>query len=70
IEGFATILSALVDAGRLNAQQATLLKIALSALAEPGPDGRPQIATSFTVQNGKMYLGPAQLGEAPRIVWQ
>ncbi|MGH7031738.1 MAG: DUF2125 domain-containing protein [Stellaceae bacterium] len=70
IEGFATILSALVDGDRLNAQQATLLRIALSALAEPGPGGRPQIATSFTIQNGKMYLGPAQLGEAPRIAWQ
>jgi hypothetical protein len=45
-------------------------QIALSALAKRGPDGKPQIATSFTIQNGKMYLGPAKLGDAPRIVWR
>ena len=70
IEGFGTILSALVKAGRLNAEQAALAQIALSALAKPGPDGQPQITTSFTIQNGKMYLGPAKLGAAPRIVWR
>ncbi len=70
IEGFGAILSALVKAGRLNAEQAALAQIALSALARPGPDGQPQITTSFTIQHGKMYLGPAKLGEAPRIVWR
>jgi hypothetical protein len=70
IEGFGTILSALVEADRLNAEQAALAQIALSALARPGPDGQPQIKTSFTIQNGKMYLGPATLGLAPRIVWK
>jgi hypothetical protein len=70
IEGFGVILNALVEADRLSAEQAALAQIALSALARPGPDGQPQLATSFTLQNGKMYLGPAQLGEAPRIVWK
>jgi hypothetical protein len=70
IEGFATILSALVDADRLDAEQAALLQIALSALAKTGPDGKPQIKTAFTIQDGKMYLGPARLGPAPRIVWR
>ncbi len=70
IEGFATILSALVDADRLDAEQAALAQIALSALARPGSDGKPQIETSFTVQDGKMYLGPARLGPAPRIIWK
>jgi hypothetical protein len=70
IEGFGTIVSALVEAGHLDTEQAALAQIALSALARPGPDGKPQIATSFTLQNGKMYLGPVKLGEAPRIVWK
>jgi hypothetical protein len=70
IEGFGTILSALVEAGRLGTEQAALAQIALSALAKPGADGQPQITTSFTIQNGKMYLGPAKLGDAPRIVWR
>jgi hypothetical protein len=70
IEGFVEILNALVGAGRLSVEQAALAQIALSALAKPGSDGKPQIATSFTLQNGKMYLGPAKLGAAPRIVWE
>jgi hypothetical protein len=70
IEGFGTILSALVEAGRLDTEEAALAQIALSALAKRGPDGKPQIATSFTIQNGKMYLGPAKLGDAPRIIWR
>ena len=37
--------------------------------AKAGPDGRPQIATSLTIQNGEMFLGPAKLGKAPRIDW-
>ena len=61
--------AALVEAGRLNTTEAALAQIALSALAKPGPDGKPQITTSFTLQNGKMYLGPAKLGPAPRIEW-
>jgi hypothetical protein len=70
IEGFGAILSGLAEAGRLNTEEAALAQIALSALAKRGPDGKPQIATSFTIQNGKMYLGPAKLGDAPRIVWR
>jgi hypothetical protein len=51
-------------------EQAALVQIALTALARPGPDGKPQITAPFTIQNGKIYLGPARLGTAPRIVWE
>jgi hypothetical protein len=70
IEGFDAILSALVEAGRLGTEQAALAQIALNAFAKPGPDGKPQIRTSFTMQNGEMFLGPVKLGAAPRIVWK
>jgi hypothetical protein len=70
IQGFGEILNALVEADRMTAEQAALAQIALTTLAKAGPDGKPQITTSFTIQNGKMYLGPARLGDAPRIVWQ
>jgi hypothetical protein len=39
-------------------------------LAQRGPNGRPAISTSFTIQNGEMFLGPAKLGKAPRIPWE
>ncbi len=70
IQGFGEILRALVEADRMSAEQAALAQIALTSLAKAGADGQPQINTSFTLQDGKMYLGPARLGEAPRIVWK
>jgi len=59
----------LVAGGQLRGSDARLAQIALSMLAKPGADGRPQISTSFTIQNGQMFLGPAKLGPAPRILW-
>jgi hypothetical protein len=70
IEGYDEILTALVRSGRMRAQQAGLARLALTMLAKAGPDGRPEIATSFTIENGEMYLGPARLGPAPRIAWE
>jgi hypothetical protein len=70
IEGYDRILRALVQAGRMPAGEAGLAQLALTLLAKAGPDGRPQIATSFTIQNGQMFLGPAKLGPAPRLIWQ
>ncbi|MBV8118620.1 MAG: DUF2125 domain-containing protein [Alphaproteobacteria bacterium] len=69
IEGFDAIVDALVAADWLIPEQGSILRIALSSLAKPGPDGKPQITAPFTIQKGKMYLGPARLGPAPRIVW-
>jgi hypothetical protein len=70
IEGYGEILTALVRSGRMSAQEAGLARLALTMLAKAGPDGRPEIATSFTIENGEMYLGPARLGPAPRIGWE
>jgi len=64
------LVSANVAAGRLRASDARLARLALTMLARAGPDGRPEIAASFTIQDGQMYLGPAKLGPAPRINWQ
>ncbi len=54
----------------MRAGDARLARLALGMLAKPGPDGRPEIATSFTIQNGEMFLGPAKLGKVPRIDWK
>ena len=70
VEGYDRVLLALVQAGRIPAAEAGLAQLALTLLAKAGPDGRPQIATSFTIQNGQMFLGPAKLGPAPRLAWQ
>ena len=70
VSGYDEALGALVAAGQMRASDARLARVALAMLAKTGPDGRPEIATSFTIQNGQMYLGPAKLGPAPRIVWR
>jgi len=70
IAGYDELLRGLVAAGRLRPGDARLAGFGLAMLAKPGQDGRPEIATSFTIQNGEMYLGPAKLGKAPRIDWQ
>jgi hypothetical protein len=70
VVGYDRVLQALVRAGRMPAGDAGLAQLALTLLAKAGPDGRPQIATSFTIQNGQMFLGPAKLGPAPRLAWK
>jgi hypothetical protein len=69
VSGFDQLLSALVAAGRIKASDARIARLALAMLAKAGPDGRPEISTSFAIQDGQMYLGPAKLGAAPRIDW-
>jgi hypothetical protein len=70
IQGYDQILTALVQSGQMRAGDAGLARIALTMLAKVGPDGRPEIKTAFTIQNGQMFLGPAKLGKVPRIPWQ
>ena len=69
VSGFDELLNALVAAGRIKARDARVARVALAMLAKAGPDGRPEIASSLTIQNGEMFLGPAKLGPAPRIDW-
>jgi hypothetical protein len=69
VSGFDQLLSALVASGRIKASDARIARLALAMLAKAGPEGRPEISTSFAIQDGQMYLGPAKLGPAPRIDW-
>jgi hypothetical protein len=70
VQGYDQILTTLVQTGNMRASDAGLASIALRLLAKTGPDGKPEIRTSFTIQNGQMFLGPAKLGRAPRITWE
>jgi hypothetical protein len=70
IQGYDQILTALVQNGQMRASDAGLARLALTFLAKAGPDGKPEIRTAFTIQNGQMFLGPAKLGRVPRINWE
>ena len=69
VEGYPELIGALVAAGHIPAGEARLARLGLALLSHTGADGRPQIKTSFRIQNGEMYLGPAKLGPAPHIAW-
>jgi hypothetical protein len=69
VSGFDQLLNALAEAGQLRMGDLTLARLGLAALAKPGPDGKPEVSTSFTIQDGQMYLGPLKLGPVPRIKW-
>jgi hypothetical protein len=70
IQGYDQVLTALVQSGRMRASEAGLARLALTMLAKAGPDGKPAITTAFTIQGGQMFLGPARLGNAPRLAWE
>jgi hypothetical protein len=70
VAGYEDLMTALVTAGQMKPSDARLARIGLAMLAKTGPDGRPAIGTSFTIQNSEMFLGPAKLGPAPRIPWE
>jgi hypothetical protein len=70
VQGYDEILTALAQRGQIRAADVGLARIALAMLAKAGPDGKPEIRTAFTIQNGQMFLGPARLGKAPRLTWE
>jgi hypothetical protein len=70
VEGYDQLLRAFVESGRMRPSDAGLAQLALTMLAKAGPDGRPQIATSLTIENGQVFLGPARLGPLPRFAWK
>jgi len=69
-EGFDAVINALVAADLMTEEQAAIVQIALNMLAKPGPDGKPQIVAPFTIQNSRVYIGPARLGRLPRLGWE
>jgi hypothetical protein len=69
VSGLDELLNAFAAAGQLRMGDLVIARLGLAALAQPGPNGKPEVSTSFTLQNGQMYLGPLKLGPAPRIDW-
>ncbi len=59
-----------VTAGTLQPQDAGIVKAVLGVLAKPGPSGDKAITVPLTLQESRLYLGPAALGRVPRISWE
>jgi hypothetical protein len=63
IAGYDQLLTALSVAGLLPQSDLTPMKIGLAMIGSA-------ISTDLTVKDGDLFLGPANLGKAPRIEWQ
>jgi hypothetical protein len=70
IAGQDAVIDAAVAAGGLRAQDAGIAKTILGLMAKTGPDGRKRLTLPVSVQNDRLYLGPAQIASLPRIAWQ
>jgi len=70
IEGQDAIVDAAVGASVMRPQDGDLAKMVLGLLAKPGPDGQKQITAPLTVQDNRLYLGPARVARVPVINWE
>ena len=70
IENHNVLVDAAVANGSLRAGDANLVKIMLGLMAKPGADGRKQLTLPLSLQNDRVFLGPAQIAALPRITWR
>jgi hypothetical protein len=64
------VIDAAVAQGSMRAGDASLAKVVLGLMAKPGPDGKPRLTVPLSVQNHRLYLGPAQIAILPRLAWE
>ena len=70
VTGYGETVDALLRAGMVKPRAAFIAKLALGAMARtPANGGPPEIAVPVTIQDGKLYVGPAALLAMPRIDW-
>lgn len=70
IENQNAVIDAAVAGGTMRAQDANLAKVLLGLMAKPGPDGKKQLTLPVTLQNRRLYLGPAQIAILPATTWE
>jgi hypothetical protein len=64
------VLDAAAAQGTLRASDANLAKIVLGLMAKPGADGKQRLTVPLSLQNRRLYLGPAQIATLPRFTWE
>lgn len=70
ISGYNEAVDAMVAAGVMTEDQATLSKKMLGAFAQEPEDGRlAEVRVPVTLQNRQLLLGPIKFMEIPRIEW-
>jgi hypothetical protein len=67
VRGHNEAIDALVQARLIRPQEAFAAKLMLSPLARPAPDGRPQIQTPVTAQDGRLSINNIPLLPLPAL---
>ncbi len=70
LTGADTIVDAAAAAGALQEPFAHLAKSALRVISQPGADGEDSVRLPVTLQDGKVFLGPAPIAPLPRFSWR
>jgi hypothetical protein len=70
IENQNAVIDAAVAGGTMRAQDANLAKVLLGLMAKPGADGKKQLTLPVTLQNRRLFLGPAQIAVLPAVTWE
>jgi hypothetical protein len=70
IEDHTAIVDAAVASGNLPADNANFVKIFLGLMARPGEDGKKRLTLPLSLQNDRIFLGPAQIARLPLFTWE
>jgi hypothetical protein len=70
VTGADTIVDAVVAAGAMEQRFAAFAKSVLHAIALPGADGTERLHVPVTVQDQRLYLGPAAIAALPHVSWR
>lgn len=69
IDGGDKMVDALVAAGAIEPRFAGFAKAVMSAISTPGEDGKTA-QVPVTVQNQRLYVGPATIAALPHVTWR
>ncbi len=69
VRGLPLLLDQLAESRLVQPDAATAMKFLLMMLAKPDSQGRPAINAPVSLQDGRLYLGPAELTHIPPIIW-
>ncbi|HEY1798583.1 MAG TPA: DUF2125 domain-containing protein [Stellaceae bacterium] len=67
--GYDKLLRSLVSGGQVKGSNAGKINLLLGLLARPGPDGKPRLPATLTLEDGILSMGPITFGRVPKIDW-
>ena len=70
VTGADEVVDAVVDAGIMEARYADFAKAVLRAIGHSEDDGSDQLHVPVTLQDRRLYVGPAPIAPLPQIKWR